>query len=305
MSFWRRDGRFPERSRKQPAPEHGIRLKKLATSWWAVRWVAALEKLSPAYAGRLERGRSYARSGRTHDFALRDGEVHAKVTGSSPDPYEVTLRLMPLPDSIWTAAIKSMASRAQFAAELLAGQMPKDIDEAFEVSLFPKTAKELQTECDCPDSSNPCKHVAAVHFVLGDALDRDPFILFELRGRSREQVLEALRASRGQQVDVSTVSSVRLDATRDYDGIGVTLPGLALSFDEPEDHEAPVRQLGAPPGWSGSGAALEALAPVIRAAARRAREAAMEELPTAPASPAAAPAAPKSGRKKKPRSTRG
>jgi hypothetical protein len=94
-----------------------------------------------------------------------------------------------------------MAAKARFSAELLAGEMPREIDEAFRAagaSLFPERRAELATRCSCPDWGDPCKHVAATHYVLGEALDRDPFLLFELRGRSREQVLDALREARTQ-----------------------------------------------------------------------------------------------------------
>ena len=85
-------------------------------------------------------------------------------------------------------------------SELLAGQMPQAIDEVFVeagVSLFPKQRADLKTRCSCPDWGDPCKHVAATHYVLGEAFDRDPFLLFELRGRTKHEVLSALRSARG------------------------------------------------------------------------------------------------------------
>src|SRR5690606_30912500 len=93
----------------------------------------------------------------------------------------------------------TMAERSRFAAELLAGEMPQEIDAAFAAhaaSLFPTKAGDLVTACTCPDWANPCKHVAATHYVLGEALDRDPFLLFELRGRTKREVLDALRTAR-------------------------------------------------------------------------------------------------------------
>jgi uncharacterized Zn finger protein len=100
-----------------------------------------------------------------------------------------------------------MAAQAKFSAALLAGEMPQEIDAVFHAagaSLFPKQRAELKANCSCPDDGDPCKHVAATHYVLGEALDRDPFLLFELRGRSKSQVLDALRAAR-----VETVIDVR------------------------------------------------------------------------------------------------
>ncbi len=95
-----------------------------------------------------------------------------------------------------------MAGQALFTAQLLAGEMPGDIEEAFAaagVSLFPNNRDELITECSCPDWANPCKHVAAAHYILGERFDEDPFLLFRLRGRTQEQILAALRQRRAGQ----------------------------------------------------------------------------------------------------------
>jgi uncharacterized Zn finger protein len=89
------------------------------------------------------------------------------------------------------------------AAELLDGRMPEDVDEVLAgcgVSLFP-TARELATRCSCPDVANPCKHVAAVHYVLAQTFDADPFLLPALRGRDRDALLAGLRAVRAGGVD--------------------------------------------------------------------------------------------------------
>jgi predicted nuclease of predicted toxin-antitoxin system len=119
---------------------------------------------------------SYAKQHRlvvlTHDLVVQSGKVTAKVTGSRPKPYDVTMVLAKLDDAAWEMAIAIMAGRAQFAAELLSGEMPRDIDAAFGEAgrtLFLVKASDLVTRCSCPDSANPCKHIAATHYVLGEA----------------------------------------------------------------------------------------------------------------------------------------
>jgi uncharacterized Zn finger protein len=184
---------------KRPPPKRGIKMKQAGTTWWGKRWIEALERMSSGYSSRLARGKTYARAGRAHDFHVSAGGVTAKVTGSR-EPYDVRIELTALPEEVWRNVVAAMAAKAQFAAELLDGRMPDSIDDVFTQagkSLFPVKASDVRTECSCPDWANPCKHVAAVHFVLGEALDRDPFLLFELRGRTKTQVLEALRAARG------------------------------------------------------------------------------------------------------------
>ena len=181
--------------------EDGIRARSqsgdFAKSWWAARWIAALEKVVDAR--RLSRGRIYAREGQVLSLAEERGAVRAVVQGSRPTPYNVTIKLRPLNRGQWRAVIDALAGRALFAAQLLAGEMPQAIDQVFAAagcSLFPATRDDLQTSCSCPDSANPCKHVAAAHYILGEQIDEDPFLLFRLRGRNQEQVLAALRTRR-------------------------------------------------------------------------------------------------------------
>ena len=93
--------------------------------------------------------------------------------------------------------IDLLADQAIFTAQLLNGEMPQEIEEVFDqagVSLLPSQRGELVTDCSCPDYANPCKHVAAVHYILGEQFDEDPFMIFRLRGRTAEQIMEAIRA---------------------------------------------------------------------------------------------------------------
>ncbi len=294
--FWEDGDRYP--SKKAAPPEHGIKVKKAGTSWWGQRWLDALQATLGADSGRLARGKTYARAGRTHDLEIKQGKVSARVTGSRAEPYKITIQLQTLPPDTWRSVIAGMAAKAQFAAELLAGQMPKELDEVFRAagsSLFPVERADLVTSCSCPDWGDPCKHVAATHYVLGEALDRDPFLLFELRGRSKEQVLEALRVARGAQPSptrgetaprkkprAKTEASKRprsakraLVSAADYEQPGAPLPSLGFSFDAPEQPGALLRQLGAPQSWAGAGSPADSLIPLVHAAAERARQLAL------------------------------
>jgi uncharacterized Zn finger protein len=173
---------------------------EFGASWWAQRWIAVLESFG--WADRLARGRSYARYGAVRKIEITPGEVQARVQGSLSSPYRVRIAVRPLSNREWDAAIAAMGGQAIFAAQLLAGEMPPTIEEAFaaaRTSLFP-TAADLATDCTCPDPANPCKHIAAVYYTLGTEFDRDPFLIFRLRGRERDAILAALRELRAAAV---------------------------------------------------------------------------------------------------------
>ncbi len=171
-----------------------------AKNWWATRWIQAMERLVDAR--RLARGRNYARSGQVLSIEEKKNGVEARVQGSRRTPYKVKIEVTPLNDKQWEKVIDALAEQALFTAQLLAGEMPQDIQDAFQtagVSLFPVKSGDLNTNCSCPDWSNPCKHVAATHYILAERFDEDPFLLFRLRGRSQEQILQGLRQRRSGQ----------------------------------------------------------------------------------------------------------
>lgn len=162
-------------------------------SWWARRWIGVLESFH--IDSRLSRGRNYARRGQVVSIEIARGRVSALVQGSRPKPYKVSIGVKPIPVAAWQRAAAAMAAEAAFSAKLLNGQMPEDIEKAFAsatLSLFPESLAALQTECSCPDWSNPCKHIAAVYYLLGEEFDRDPFLIFRMRGMEREELLQAL-----------------------------------------------------------------------------------------------------------------
>ena len=159
-------------------------------TWWAKRWIDVLETFD--IGERLNRGKSYARKGQVKSIKTYKGKVDASVQGSFYDPYKVSIKFKKLKTEEWERLTSTFFERPVIAAKLLAGQMPADIENIFEeigLSLFPKTESDLTTDCDCPDWSNPCKHIAAVYFLLGEEFDRDPFLMFKIRGAEREEIL--------------------------------------------------------------------------------------------------------------------
>ena len=165
--------------------------------WWAQRWVDVLESFG--WRRRLERARNYVREGRVLELEFDGPRVMAQVQGTASEPYEVSLALDPFSDEQWGYVIEEMSQRAIFAAKLLAGEMPQNIEEAFTasgLSLFPFSKFDIHSRCSCPDPVNPCKHIGAVYYLLGDRFSQDPFILFQLRGWAKPAIIESLRQTR-------------------------------------------------------------------------------------------------------------
>ncbi len=183
-------------------------MAKFSRTWWGQRFIEALEQFTdPA---RLGRGRSYASGGRILDYTLANGTVTARVRGSiNPyfgvykEPiYRTSIKIKAISSADWTKAIRHIASRADLVTKLLMNEMPDTIEDAFsglDLHLLPHSERDFETTCSCPDWANPCKHIAGVYYLLASALDHDPFLMFELRGLSREDLhAELVRSPLGQ-----------------------------------------------------------------------------------------------------------
>lgn len=187
-----------------PLPAHeGIALRDarevVGESWWSRRFIGLLDSFG--LGSRLQRGREYARAAQVLKLDVEPGIVLAKVQGSRYTPYRVRIRPEPFSAHQWRRAEKVIAARALTLAKLLAGEVPGDIEEVLagaKLALLPRSYEELRVSCTCPDAANPCKHTAAVYYILAEQLDEDPFLLFTLRGRTPEELLESLRARRAK-----------------------------------------------------------------------------------------------------------
>jgi uncharacterized Zn finger protein len=169
--------------------------------WWVEQWMELIN--SYRYKKRLERAWSYVREGNVLSIRFEGRRVHARVQGTEEEPYKVKLWLDVLSDDDWGYVLEALGQKARWSAQLLAGVMPQDIERAFAASgrrLFPFKLQEVRSECSCPDKANPCKHVSAVYYLMGDRFSEDPFVLFQLRGRSRTQLLSDLAKRRRKQL---------------------------------------------------------------------------------------------------------
>jgi uncharacterized Zn finger protein len=223
-----------------------------------------------------------------HGLKIMPGKVTATVTDDELDSYGVSLNLDVFDPTVWNQILQAMSQQALFAAQLLNGEMPKDADRVFRScgkSLFPGNSHDIDADCSCDDWSSPCKHVAATHYVLGEALDHDPFLLFELRGRTKEQVLAGLNQLRAfsgapdagaaplvsEATPTSHVMSLS-DLQPQHFENGVTLPVMSFNFDTPPAAGALLRSLGKPASWQAHEAPQELFGPALQHARQLAIE---------------------------------
>jgi uncharacterized Zn finger protein len=189
-------------------------MNRFSKTWWGQRFIAALESFTDA--GRLQRGRSYAGDNRIKKWQIMDGLVKAEVRGNvnpyfgvyQEPTYRASMQLKTISGTHWNEVIKLLSSRAAWIAKLMTNEMPETIEDAFvrsKVHLLPENSRDFDVRCSCPDYEVPCKHVAGLCYRLASQLDRDPFLLFELRGLAREKLQAALAESALGQILATTL----------------------------------------------------------------------------------------------------
>ena len=182
----------------------GIKVKSkrgwFSESWWGRRW----EEIMASYGigARLARGKRYARAGQVIEVETSTSGIRAAVQGSRATPYRVRIGFTPWSEEEWLTVLDTIAAEPRFVARLLGGELPEELEPALAragIDLFPAAYRELKTDCSCPDWSNPCKHIAAVAFVMARELDHDPLLLFRWRGLEREEFFGLVRAIQGEE----------------------------------------------------------------------------------------------------------
>ena len=178
----------------------GIRAQESRTgsgrSWWAKRWTQILEGMG--LGGRLGRGKNYATSGQVVSMAIEDNRLVARVQGTRPDPYEVTVSFRTPEGAARANIVAKMRAEPMLVARLLVDDLPTEVETFFAdegYTLFPggklgPGRYDMTTKCSCPDYANPCKHTSAVLLILGETIARRPATLLELRGISMEELCD-------------------------------------------------------------------------------------------------------------------
>ncbi|MCE1246840.1 MAG: SWIM zinc finger family protein [Firmicutes bacterium] len=219
------------------AVEGGIKaqLKKGGASdtWWGQKWVDALEDYGDY--GRMSRGRSYARKGQVIDIKIAPGLITAKVQGSDVRPYKIKIKIETIKPEKWKKLAKKLSGKIYYAAKLMAGYIPADIEEEFEslgLYLLPDSKRRLETTCSCPDWGDPCKHIAAVHYITGIEIDRDPFLLFKIKGIEQDDFMDMLVEAGDGIVPMRTTGKI---------------DDINIDINEPEETKEPPQPLCAIP----------------------------------------------------------
>ncbi|HEY7982975.1 MAG TPA: hypothetical protein VID73_02325 [Ktedonobacterales bacterium] len=256
---------------------------------WARQWLDAIKRFDPQNEERLARGAVDARRGIVLEEEVLPGEVRAAVLRTSVyDPALVTIRIVRFSDADWQRVAAAVAVQAHLAARLLAGEVPPELNGVLAglgLSLVPESPAEISATCTCRQGHKLCPHVAAAHYVLATSLEQQPSLLFILRGREPDILLDDMRAVwegqrvRGVDDDAAAPAAPPSDSDEmpneplraaDFYRAGPALDALRITIAPPRVEAALLKRLGRPPFAAPEEDPIPALTSVYAAVTRRA-----------------------------------
>jgi len=159
-------------------------------TWWSRRWTEVIERFR--LGARLGRGRNYAVSGQVSQLEIAPGMITAQVQGANKEPYASSIRFRTVAEDAKAGLIAALRAQPMLVARLLVAELPLEVEGLFRAAgcpLFPQRENDLTSRCSCPDYANPCKHLAAIYYLLGEAITKNPLLLLGVRGISRAELL--------------------------------------------------------------------------------------------------------------------
>lgn len=168
-------------------------------TWWGQQWLNALTEID--FANRLPRGKTYANKGAVFNLKIDTNQVSAQVRGTAPRPYKIKLLVPVFTDKEKEWLLDEIQENPAILAQLLNRQLPPELVEFAQkrdIKLFPRTFDDLGMGCSCPDHAIPCKHLAAVVYVIANEIDRNPFLVFQIKGLD---ILEELKNVQADMVN--------------------------------------------------------------------------------------------------------
>jgi SNF2 family DNA or RNA helicase/uncharacterized Zn finger protein len=193
--------------------------KQYGRTWWGQQWLKALDRID--FSNRLPRGRSYANNGKVKNINFEDSGIRAKVLGSRSSPYDVAIIAPPFTEKEKKALVRGIKNDPLVLSQLLNRHLPNEllaIAETNHIKIFPQTWHDLKLNCSCPDWAVPCKHLAAVIYLVADEIDQNPFRVFSLHGFD---IVKELAKERLQMYEMEKEEIFSLESLQEQQAIAV------------------------------------------------------------------------------------
>ena len=146
----------------------------------------------------IEAGMTYVKKRRSSEFLISNGAASVRIQDAARKPIRARLSVPVIPQEHWKELLSPLSKDCEFLSLILSGELSdKFVENAqvFHNSPFPKDSSDISLHCSSGRSSSEA--LGVLYVLLGNALEKDPFNLFLIRGLSREELLFNIRESRG------------------------------------------------------------------------------------------------------------
>ncbi len=192
--------------------------KSYGNTYWGKEWLNSLTQID--YSNRLPRGRTYANKGAAGDIQIDGNRITAKVQGSRRRPYNISVSVNKFTPTEKAKIVQLVTENPIHLSKLLNRELPSQLDKACQrvgINIFPKSWKDMNGQCSCPDWAVPCKHLASVLYLIANEIDKNPFLVFELHGFDLFKGLEGVGYTIGEQKDIAVLRVSELQTTYKFD----------------------------------------------------------------------------------------
>jgi uncharacterized Zn finger protein len=113
-------------------------------TWWGQQWLNLLSKVDNS--NRLPRGRTYANKGAVKGIDIDRNTISAKVTGSSPRPYKVSVSVPLFTEKQKKSLLDAVLQNPSLLAKLMNRELPQDLANFAKqecIPLFPSSWRDF------------------------------------------------------------------------------------------------------------------------------------------------------------------
>ncbi|MDR3291904.1 MAG: DEAD/DEAH box helicase [Methanobrevibacter sp.] len=199
---------------------------KYGKTWWGIKWLEALNGID--LSNRLPRGKTYANTGKVHDIEIFSNVVSSKVDGNFASYYNVKIMPKSFNEAEKTLIAEVINNSPSILSALINKKLPEELyDELIklDIQLFPSDWSQINADCNCPDYAMPCKHIAALIYMISTEIDKDPFVAFKIHdcdllsmiGMNKKESNFTRHITKINEIFSKKSSKDNLDSLQDYE----------------------------------------------------------------------------------------
>jgi len=165
---------------------------------WGTVWLKSIQKIY------FENGFEFSKISSSDITAvkglkIKGQEITAEIKGTDSYLYAVKLKFENVDETVKEQIKNLISSNPSIALKVSLGHLPDALVTLLydkNLSVFPHSLDEIKTQCSCKCELF-CQHIAAICHTLESEINKNPFLMFNLRGIPTVELIEAAGLIKG------------------------------------------------------------------------------------------------------------